>query len=108
MNIGFMSYFDTCSGYGNSAVEICRALTRAGHTVIPYAYKIDVDLPQDFTDLFTQREPEDLDAMIVFALPNQMRLTEKMARKIPVKIGYSMWEQTKFSEDLWVKDHPYD
>jgi len=107
MKIGFMSYFDTCSGYGNSAVEICRAMSRAGHTIIPYAYKIDCELPRDFTDLFTQREPERLDAIIVFALPNQMRLTEKMAERIPVKVGYSMWEQTKFSKDLWVEGEPY-
>ncbi len=107
MKIGFMSYFDTCSGYGNSAVEICRAMARAGHTVIPYAYTIDCDLPRNFTDLFTQREPESLDAMIVFALPNQLRFTEKMAERIPIRVGYSMWEQTKFSKDLMVKDKPY-
>jgi len=108
MKIGFMSYFDTCSGYGNSAVEICRAFARAGHTVIPYAYKIDVELPQDFADLFTQREPEKLDAIVVFALPNQLRLTERMQERIPIRIAYSMWEQTRFSKDLIMKGKPYD
>jgi len=108
MKIGFMSYFDTCSGYGNSAVQICRSMHRYGHTVIPYAYTIDVDLPRDFTDLFTQKEPEKLDAIIVFALPNQLRLTDKMAKRIPIKIGYSMWEQTRFSKDLMVKNKPYE
>jgi len=108
MNIGFMSYFDTESGYGNSAVEMCRAISRAGHSVTPYAYKIGVELPQDFVDLFTKREPETLDAMIVFALPNQMRRTEKMIERIPIKIGFSMWEQTRFPKDLWVEGNPYN
>lgn len=108
MNIGLMTYFDTCSGYGNSGVEIARAMNRLGVNIIPYAYKIDVELPRDFTDLFIKKEPEKLDAIIVFALPNQLRLTEKMKERVPVKIGYSMWEQTRFTQDLWVEGKPYD
>lgn len=108
MDIGLMSYFDVSSGYGNSAVEIARAMTRQGINVTPYAYKIDVELPKDFTDLFTKREPENLDAIIVFALPNQLHLTEKMQERIPVKIGYTMWEQTKLTKDLWVTGNPYE
>ena len=91
MDIGFMSYFDTCSGYGNSATEIAMALSRQGANVTPYAYKIDVELPREFTDLFTLREPEELDAMLVFALPNHLHITEKMYDRIKVKIAYSMW-----------------
>ena len=108
MNIGLMSYFDTCSGYGNSAVEIARAMAAKGINIIPYAYKIDVELPRDFTDLLTKKEPPGLDAMIVFALPNQMRLTDSMQERIKVKIGYTMWEQTRLTKDLWVKGNPYD
>jgi len=108
MDIGLMSYFDTCSGYGNSAVEIARGIARQGIGLTPYAYKIDVELPRDFTDLFTKREPEKLDAIIVFALPNQLRLTESMQEKIPIKIAYTMWEQTRLTKDLIVDGKPYD
>lgn len=108
MNIGLLSYFDTCSGYGNSAVEIARAFARKNINIIPYAFRIDVELPRDFTDLFTKREPENLDAIIVFALPNQLQVNEKMQERVPVKIGYTMWEQTRLTKDLWVDDKPYE
>ena len=101
MKLLLVSYFDTCSGYGNSAVQMAVHLERLGVDVYPACLTVDLELPREFTDLLTKREPHDVDACVAFVLPSQNKLEDNVVRRIPFRVLYTMWEQTRLSSDLW-------
>jgi len=108
LSVIFKGHFDTISGYGNSAVQICVGLAKHGCNVYPIAYDMDFELPREFTDLFTQKEPEEMDAAIVFAQPNELLCDENWLWRIKARVAFTMWEQTRLSEDLWKFHKDYD
>ena len=101
MKVIFKGHFDVISGYGNSAVNICIGLEKHGVDVYPIAYDVDFELPREFTDLFTKKEPMKMDCSVMFAQPNELVTEENWMWRIPVRVGYTMWEQTRLSKDLW-------
>lgn len=101
MKLLFKGHFDVISGYGACAVEMCVNFERVGIDVYPVAMDIDFELPREFTDLFTKKEPKYMDAAIVFALPNELTIDDNWKKRVKKRIAYTMWEQTRLSEDLW-------
>lgn len=108
MKLLFIGYFNTASGYGNSAVNICMGLERLGIDVYPAAVNIDIELPREFTDLFTKRDPLCIDILVAFLLPDQLGLASHIIDRIKKKVFFSMWEQTRLSSDLWRHSDKYN
>lgn len=91
--------FNAYSGYGNDLIGMARALTKAGHDVVPVATSIMAGLPPDVAMLFTKQPVGKFDVGILHQPPFDLKPSEAMRSQCQVLVGWTMWEQSKFTRE---------
>jgi len=94
MKIGLQGPFSPYSGYGNDSIGLAMALKARGHVVYPFPSLVEIGLPNEVAQMFTQTMPLKIDALVIAAPPNELRPKEGVTDKTNCIIGWSMWEQT--------------
>lgn len=85
--------FDTFSGYGNDAVDMCVALSRLGIDVVPEPTSLRSGLPAEFLQLLRKDPRGQYDVGLQFAPPHLIE-GDWYGRSARTSVGWSMWERS--------------